>query len=108
MNHRFRHVLVAFVSLLMLPSATHVRADDVAPAGRTASLEERLKAGLRTRLPAEDDFVAKVVMLVRTGKIPAKLVDSTFIWAIDRRKEYPFPAFEKALRAQAERLGVRL
>ncbi|MFM7035854.1 MAG: hypothetical protein ACKOYJ_11850 [Planctomycetia bacterium] len=108
MNQCFRHMVVALIPLLLLPSATHARADDLVPATRAASLEDRLKAGLRTRLPAEDDFVERVVMLVRTGKIPAKLVDSTYIWAIDRQKEYPFPAFEKALRAQAERLGIRL
>jgi hypothetical protein len=84
------------------------RADDLPPAGRTAGLEDRLKAGLRAQLPAEEDFIEKVVLLVRTGKLPGKLVDSTYIWAIERRKEYPFPAFEKALRLQADKLGVRL
>ncbi len=84
------------------------RGDDLPPAGRTAGLEDRLKAGLRARLPTEQDFIEKVVLLVRTGKLPGKLVDSTYIWAIERRKEYPFPAFEKALRLQADKLGVRL
>ena len=95
--------------LFALAAATlPARADDQPPAGRTAGLEDRLKAGLRAQLPAEEDFIEKVVILVRTGKLPGKLVDSTYIWAIERRKEYPFPAFEKALRLQAEKLGVRL
>ena len=99
-------LLCLFFALAAAPLAA--RADDPPPAGRTAGLEDRLKAGLRAQLPAEVDFIAKVVILVRTGKLPGKLVDSTYIWAIERRKEYPFPAFEKALRLQAQKIGVRL
>lgn len=102
-----RHVLCGLLVSLAAASLP-TRGDDLPPAGRTAGLEDRLKAGLRVQLPAEEDFVEKVVLLVRTGKLPGKLVDSTYIWAIERRKEYPFPAFEKALRLQAEKLGVRL
>ena len=95
--------------LVALATATDpVRSDDLPPAGRTAGLEDRLKAGLRARLPAEEDFIERVVILVRAGRLPGKLVDSTYIWAIERRKEYPFPAFEKALRLAAEKIGVRL
>lgn len=101
------HVLCGLLVSLAAASLP-TRGDDLPPAGRTAGLEDRLKAGLRVQLPAEEDFVEKVVLLVRTGKLPGKLVDSTYIWAIERRKEYPFPAFEKALRLQAEKLGVRL
>ncbi len=99
-------LLCLLVSLAAAALPAH--AEDLPPAGRVADLEDRLKAGLRAQLPAEEDFIEKVVMLVRTGKLPGKLVDSTYIWAIERRKEYPFPAFEKALRLQAEKLGVRL
>ena len=103
----FRRLLVCAV--LGLPSlAGQAHADDLPPAGHASSLEDRLKAGLRARLPEEEAFVEKVVMLVRSGRLPAKLVDSTYIWAIERRKEYPFPAFEKALRMQAGKIGVRL
>jgi hypothetical protein len=95
--------------LLCLPlGSPFVRAEDLPRSGRAAGLEDRLKAGLRARLPAEEDFIEQVVMLVRTGRLPGKLVDSTYIWAIERRKDYPFPAFEKALRLQAEKIGVRL
>jgi hypothetical protein len=106
-NKLLRHVLCCLL-VSLAASSLSVRADDLPPAGRTAGLEDRLKAGLRVQVPAEEDFVEKVVLLVRTGKLPGKLVDSTYIWAIERRKEYPFPAFEKALRLQAEKLGVRL
>jgi hypothetical protein len=102
-----RHALLCLL-LSLAATALSARGDDLPPAGRTAGLEDRLKAGLRAQLPAEEDFIEKVVLLVRTGKLPGKLVDSTYIWAIERRKEYPFPAFEKALRLQADKLGVRL
>jgi hypothetical protein len=101
------HVLCGLL-LSLAAASLPTRGDDLPPTGRSAGLEDRLKAGLRVQLPAEEDFVEKVVLLVRTGKLPGKLVDSTYIWAIERRKEYPFPAFEKALRLQAEKLGVRL
>jgi hypothetical protein len=47
-------------------------------------------------------------MRVREGRLPAKLVDSSYIWAIQRGKKYPFPAFEHVIRLQAERLNVPL
>ena len=84
------------------------RAADPSPTDRTTRLEDRLKVGLRARLPAEEDFIETVASLVRAGTLPGKLVDSTYFWAIERRKDYPFPAFEKALRLQAKKIGVRL
>ena len=72
------------------------------------SLEDQLKTGLKARLPEENEFLEEVARLVETGKLPRKLVDSTFMWAVRRRQTYPLPAFERALRMQAERLGVEL
>jgi len=72
------------------------------------SLADRLKTGLRARRPEETEFVEHVARLVDTGKLPRKLVDSTYIWAIRRRSDYPLPAFQRALHLQAERLGVPL
>lgn len=69
-------------------------------------LADRLKAGLRARRPEEQDFLDGVARLVDTGRLPRKLVDSTYMWAIRRRQDYPLPAFERALRLQSERLGV--
>lgn len=72
------------------------------------SLADRLKVGLKARRPEEEEFLEKVATLVLTGKLPRKLVDSTYMWAIRRRQDYPFPAFERALQLQADRLGVDL
>ena len=76
--------------------------------GAIASLEERLKAGLKVQAPADVAFCDRVAELVRTGALPAQLVDSTYLWAVRRGRNYPFPAFERALRLKAEKLGVRL
>ena len=108
-----RHLLLAASVAGMLSAPTleiHARADDVAPAtddGKTAvTLESRLTTGLKARRPEDVEFVERVAELVRTGRLPAKVVDSTFLWAIRRRQSYPFPAFQKALRIQADRLGI--
>jgi hypothetical protein len=88
--------------------ATGPRAEELAGAGEVISLEAQLKTGLRPRLPEENDFLEDVARAVDTGRLPRKLVNSTFVWAIRRRQTYPFPAFERALRMQAEKLGVDL
>jgi len=76
--------------------------------GAIASLEERLKAGLKVQAPADVAFCDRVIEAVRAGKLPAQVVDSTYLWAVRRGKKYPFPAFQVAIRAKAERLGVSL
>ena len=110
-----RHLLLAASVAGMLSAATleiQARADDVAPAtedGKTAvTLESRLTTGLKARRPEDVEFVERVAEMVRTGQLPAKVVDSTFLWAIRRRQSYPFPAFQKALRIQADRLGIEI
>lgn len=76
--------------------------------GGVIGLEERLTTGLRVRAPADVAFCATVARLVREGRLPGKLVDSTYLWAVQRGRKYPFPAFSYVIRAQADRLGVDL
>ncbi|MFM7107137.1 MAG: hypothetical protein ACKOZU_00755 [Planctomycetaceae bacterium] len=72
------------------------------------TLAEQLKTGLRVQAPGDAAFCDEVARLVRVGRLPADLVDGTYIWAIRRGKKYPFPAFAHAMRLKADRLGVRL
>jgi len=72
------------------------------------TLAEQLKTGLRVQAPRDVAFCDEVARLVRVGRLPAQLVDATYIWAIRRGRKYPFPAFEHALRLKADRLGIRL
>ena len=89
-------------ALLGAPSAGE------ADAGAVMSLEDRLTMGLKVRRPVDVAFVEQVATLVQQGKLPHKLVDSTYLWAVKRRHSYPFPAFQQALRLQADRLGLTL
>lgn len=104
------HTLRLFIAVLLLgfaPLATP-RAAEPTTVGKVTSLADRLKTGLKARRPEETEFIDEVAHLVRTGKLPAKLVDSTYLWAIQRQRKYPYPLFERALRIQADRLGVGL
>lgn len=104
--HSSRAVLLL---ALALATSSAVHATEPATArGAIASLEERLKAGLRVQAPADVAFCDRVIERVRSGDLPAQLVDSTYLWAVRRGRKYPFPAFQYALRLKAEKLGVSL
>lgn len=72
------------------------------------TLAEQLKTGLKVQAPDDVAFCDEVARLVRIGRLPARVVDGTYTWAIRRGRKYPFPAFAAALRIKADRLGVRL
>jgi len=100
-------LLLAVLLLGLAPVAASRAAEPTTP-GTVTSLADRLKTGLKARRPEEKEFLDQVAHLVRTGALPAKLVDSTYLWAIQRQQKYPYPLFERALRMQADRLGVEL
>ncbi len=77
-------------------------------AEEVADLTDRLTTGLRVRDPDDVAFCERVAWLVRQGRLPAGLVDSTYTWAIQRGRKHPFPAFEHVIRLQAAKLGVPL
>ena len=78
------------------------------PKPGVAALEDRLKSGLRVRTPRDIAYVEAVAALVRRGRLPAQIVDSSYLWAVNRGREHPFPAFRQSLQAQADQLGLRL
>jgi hypothetical protein len=101
-------VFLLLAGVLSVLPGTVIRADEPVGGAEVISLEDQLKTGLKARRPEETEFIDEVARLVNTGKLPRKLVDSTFMWALRRRTNYPFPAFERALRLQADQLGVDL
>lgn len=106
-----RILAVATLAVTMLaatPPTALCRADEPPRTGTVLGLEDRLSTGLRVRRPEDAAFIEEVARLVRSGRLPVKLVDSTYLWAIARQGKYPFPLFERALRIQAGRLGVEL
>ena len=109
----FRHALVAAVLLAPLSVVAHVGRAVAAEAeagneGGEVSLLDRLKTGLRVKAPSDVRFVESVAQRVREGRLPAKVVDSAYLWSVRRGKKYPFPAFQHVIRLHAERLNVSL
>ena len=109
----FRHAFAAAVLLVPLSVVAHVGRAVAAEAeagndGGEVSLLDRLKTGLRVKAPSDVRFVETVAQRVREGRLPAKIVDSTYLWSVSRGKKYPFPAFQHVIRLHAERLNVSL
>ena len=109
----FRHALVAAVLLAPLSVVAHVGRAVAAEAeagneGGEVSLLDRLKTGLRVKAPSDVRFVETVAQRVREGRLPAKIVDSAYLWSVSRGKKYPFPAFQHVIRLHAGRLNVSL
>jgi len=72
--------------------------------------ERQLQSVLRTRLQEEEEFVTKIVDLVRTEKLPKNVVDRAWLWVRSNRNasRYPFVYFERVLRLQTAKLDVEI
>jgi len=87
-------------------------ADDYMPEtfseAQFAEYERQLNALLKTRADEEKLFVSKVVTQVRLGRIPSRLVSTSYQWGRKNRpaSNYPFIYFEKVLRIQAKALKL--
>lgn len=103
-----RRVMLTTLLCLTAGAGPSPAASPVADRGGVATLADRLKTGLRVKAPRDVQFVETVAERVREGRLPEKLVDSTYLWAVRRGKKYPFPAFEHVIRLQADKLGVPL
>ena len=70
--------------------------------------ERQLNAMLKTRRDEEKEFIGLVVNQIRLGRIPSRLVSTSFEWVRNKRPttKYPFVYFERVLRLQAERVGL--
>lgn len=99
-------ILVGLLSLA--PGPGTLGDEPQAPRGEVMSLEDRLVAGLKARRPEDVAFLERVATLVDEGRIPEKVVNSTLAWAQRRGRNYPLPSFRRALKIQADRLGVSL
>ncbi len=74
----------------------------------TVELRIQLKNGLRVFLPEQEDFLNLVLANVDSGQLPRAMVNMVYVWALRRNPKVPFPYFEFAMRALAERRGVTL
>ena len=71
------------------------------------TLKQQLEKGLRARRPVEFAFVAEVVQAVEDGKLPIRLVNVSYDWAL-KQPRYPFQYFEFAITKVAKQRGVVL
>ncbi|MDE0934866.1 MAG: hypothetical protein OSA89_03060 [Mariniblastus sp.] len=86
--------------------------DDFLPESFTntqfAEYERKLNALLKTRADEEKKFVNQIVMQVKLGKIPSRLVSTSYQWGRTKRPNtnYPFIYFEKVIRIQAKAMKL--
>lgn len=108
-----RWLILAFLAAVWLVGEAGITFDACVSSGSqamaadVADLQEQLEDGLLARLPTEFAFIGRVVRLVEGRRLPLGLVVSTFQWA-RRKRPYPFPYFERALRTRAARLGIAI
>jgi hypothetical protein len=74
---------------------------------RGLDLKTQLEKGLYVRRPVEFAYVAEIVKLVEEGKLPYKLVATTFAWA-QRQPTRRLQYFQFALELRTRRLPVEL
>ena len=112
-NSSFSSVLIAalFASSILLGlmvTPKSISADELSGTNFTAEqfaeFEQQLNSLLRTRRQEERAFIAGVVQQVRLGRIPSRLISTSFGWVRTKRPgtKYPFIYFEKVLRLQAQ------
>lgn len=106
-------LFVLMALLLVLPAFLHsAAADDFLPesfsTAQFAEYERQLNALLKTRSDEEKKFVSEVVAQVQMGRIPSKLVSTSYQWGRKNRPRtnYPFVYFERVLRIQAKALEL--
>ena len=85
-------ITLAFLTTL-LTSLTHA---DVSRKNEEISLKDRLVTGLRATRPEEVQYCERVANAARSGKLPAKIVDSTYFWATAKKSGLPTPCFCKS------------
>ena len=95
-------ITLAFFTTLL----TSLTRADVPQKNEEISLKDRLVTGLRATRPEDIQYCERVANAARSGKLPAKIVDSTYFWATAKKVDYPLPAFAKALELQCHRLGI--
>ena len=102
--------IAAFLALFpFVPNRGELSASvSISRPAKVADLKDRLEKGLRARLPADFQFIERVVDLVNQGQLPEKLVMGTFDYARRKSRRRPFPYFERALRLRAAKIGVTI
>ncbi|MCA9236338.1 MAG: hypothetical protein KDA44_12770 [Planctomycetales bacterium] len=108
-------IVAARLQALQAPVTPHTIGSADNRSGRQVKLYDQLRVGLKARTKADLEFIDLVVLRVDQGKLPRKLVDSTFLWARNRYKTKPgshrlrpIVYFQPALTLRAKQLGISL
>ena len=108
-------LLFLFLATFVSDSVAQLTSNIGAAQGRQITLRQQLTVGLKVFTKADKAFIEKVILAVEQGKLPRKLVDSTFLWARGRagRRSYtrrlrPMVFFQPGLTLRAKRLGIKL
>jgi hypothetical protein len=104
-----RLLVCLFVAALLVCRALPAASPPPIDAGGVQGLDlkTQLEKGLYARRPVEFAYIAEIVKLVEEGKLPYKLVATTFTWAQQqpvRKLQY----FQFALATRARKLPVKL
>ncbi len=100
-------ILTLLVSLMASGVAPAASPPSLNGGGVTIDLKSQLEKGLKARRPVEFAYIAQIVELVDSGKLPRSLVTSSYGWARQkpsRKLQY----FQFALQARAKGLDVQL
>lgn len=73
---------------------------------QTASLTDYLISRLRATTTDQRDYVREIVRLVDEDELERRLVLAIERYSRKRRREFPLPIFERALRIEAAKRGV--
>lgn len=105
----------AMFAALLLPTFAQQSTNPINQQGRQLSLYDQLRVGLKAVTKDDFSFINKVVLLVDAGKLPRRLVDSTFLWArrraalkSPRMALRPMVYFKPGLTLRAKGLGLQL
>ena len=71
------------------------------------TLKTQLEKGLKARRPVEFEYIDQIINLVEEGKLPRKLVVTTYL-AAQQQPRRPLQYFQLALAARARGLNVKL
>ena len=101
--------------LLVCPLVAQVPSAPANNQGRQLNLHDQLVYGLKAFTKSDFSFIDKVVLKVKQGKLPKRLVNATFLWSRERaarksrsRELRPMVYFRPALTIQAKKIGVKL
>ncbi|MFK8111391.1 MAG: hypothetical protein AB8B91_04295 [Rubripirellula sp.] len=110
-----RFLITAFIaSAFSLAPAGNANAQTTITLNTTSSpqrfinLEDQLRFRLRAVTEEQKNYLRFVVQQVRLEKLDVKLVVAVERYAINRRPDFPFPFFERAIRYEANKRGVAL